>query len=27
VKKNMMLVKSHSLIAGYMDEVLKPWRV
>jgi hypothetical protein len=27
VKKNMRLVKSHSLITGYMDEVLKPWRV
>jgi hypothetical protein len=27
VKKNMMLVKTHSLITGYMDEVLKPWRV
>jgi hypothetical protein len=27
VKKDMMLVKSHSLITGYMDEVLKPWRV
>ncbi len=27
VKKNMMLVKSHSLITGYMNEVLKPWRV
>jgi hypothetical protein len=27
VKKNMMSVKSHSLITGYMNEVLKPWRV